>query len=78
MTDCARCGHDQDAHAGDKDCVCGACMWFVWPRQADLLASLGRPLPGLEPPVPPWSGYHSIVCPGDCDGAPPCDCPCHR
>lgn len=30
---CARCGHSVLAHAGDKDCMCGACMWFEPPNE---------------------------------------------
>lgn len=39
-------------------------------------------LPGFDavPAAVPWNGYHSVICPGGCDGVPDgveCDCPCH-
>lgn len=31
MSDECACGHSRDSHAGDKDCMCGQCMWFRRP-----------------------------------------------
>lgn len=41
-------------------------------------------VPAVFEPVadkPAWNGYHSIICPADCDGTPDgvtCDCRCHE
>lgn len=33
---CGRCGHPAEWHAGDKDCLCGSCMWM--PTHDDIRA----------------------------------------